>query len=315
MPMAIAAVAAPIVGGIIGQIASEGDRRKAEAAMQEAIQIIDSVGAPPDLSREIIMQKLQQVGVMTPELEQAIDVGISQVSQIQEDPAVRESQMEALQAMSQLGKTGMGAEDRAALNQIRAEVQRDSEAKRQQVIQQAQMRGQSGSGAELMSQLLGNQASADRASAEGDRIAAEAAAARRNALTQMSSQAGQLRSQDFGVNQAKASAADEFKKFDTANAVSRQSRNVGAKNTAQERNLGEQQRIADTNTQMANAEKLRQAEAQRNYWNDQLNLAKSRSGARSGQQTFYADQADKTAKMYAGMGNAAGQGIAGAGAK
>jgi hypothetical protein len=309
MPMmAVAAVAAPIIGGVIGNIASAGDRKKAEAAMREAVQIIDSVGAPPDLSREIIYQKLQQVGVMTPELEQAIDVGISKVEQIQEDPTAREAQVQALQAMSQLGKTGIGAEDRAALNQIRSEVQRDAEAKRQQIIQQAQMRGQAGAGAELAAQLLGAQAAADRSSAEGDRIAAQAADARRNALQQLASQSHQLRDQDFNVAQAKAKAADAFRQFDVQNQMGVQQRNVSSKNQAQQRNLEEAQRISDANTQQANQEKLRQAEAQRQYWADQLDLAKSRSGARSGMQNYYTGEADRTARMWQGIGYAAGQG-------
>jgi hypothetical protein len=311
--LAIASVAAPIIGGVIGQMASAGDRAAAEKAMQEAQAIIDSVGAPPDLSRQIILDKFEQAGVLTPQLEQAVSIGTSKVSEMQVDPATRQAQMEALQTMQQMGRTGLGAEDRAALAQIRDQVQRDAEAKRQQIVQQMQARGQGGAGAELAASLAASQEGSQRASEEGLRVGAQAQARALQALAQAGTLGGNIRGQDIGLENLKSSAADEFQKFDVQNAINRQQRNVGSQNQAQQFNIGRQQQVSDANIAAANAEKARQQEARRQYWQDQLNYAQARAGARTGAQNFYTNRAANTASSWAGMGTAAGQGLGAAG--
>lgn len=307
--IAAAAVAAPIIGGIIGQVASAGDKKKAEAAMKEAISIIDSVGAPPDLSREIIREKFQQAGVLTPEVEQAIDVGISKVSQIQEDAGLRQAQMGALQTLSQVGVTGLRPEDRAALNQVRAEVQRDAEAKRQQIIQNMQARGQAGGGAELAASLLSSQGATETAAEQSDRLAAQASQNALAAIQQAGNLGGSIRSQDFNVAQAKAQAADAFRQFDVQNQIAQQQRNIASKNQAQQFNLTNLQDITNKNVDQINQERLRQAQAKQDYFQDQLNLAQARSNARNAQQNFYTNRAQSTAQAFSSMGSGAGQGL------
>lgn len=305
---AVASVAAPIVGGIIGNIASAGDRAKAKAAAEEAMSIIDSIGAPPDLSREILLEKFQQVGILTPKLESEINLGISQVSQVTEDPKLKDAQMQALQILQQRGSTGLGPEDRAALNQIRQEVSRDVQGKQQQILQNMQARGMGGSGAELAAQLSASQEGAERASAESDRQAATASERALQAITQAGQLGGQVRGQDFDVNKTKAAAQDEVARFNVANAVARQTRNIGSENQASAANLSEAQRVRDANTAQANAEKQRQVEAQRQQWLDSLAGAQARSGARSGLQNLYSQQAAQTQQGYSQMGQGAGAG-------
>lgn len=310
LPLIIGA-AAPIIGSALGNLFGAGDREEAERLMNEAMQEIDRVGAPPDLSKEILLEKFTQAGLYTPELESAIDAGVSKVAQIQEDPELRKSQMGALDILQQRGKGGLTPEDRAALNQVRGEVQRDSEAKRQQIMQNMQARGLGGSGAELIAQLQGAQAGTDRASEEGDRLAAMSSQNALQALMQGSNLAGSVRGQDFDVNQARAAAEDEINRFNVQNAIARQSRNVGSQNQAQMQNLSEKQRIADANNQMANAERYRQAEAQRQQWLDKMSQAQAKAGAKQSQASNLQGQAAQTAQM----GQSIGAGIgAGAGA-
>ena len=121
MPAALAAgaIAAPIVGGIIGMVEGQKNRDAAQRAMAAALDEINKVGAPPDLSKAMIIEKLQSAGVYTPAMEQHIDVGVSQLSQVQEDPALRQAQTLALSKMAQRSAQGMSPEERAALNQMR----------------------------------------------------------------------------------------------------------------------------------------------------------------------------------------------------
>lgn len=303
---AIGAIAGPLIGGVLGNIASGGDRDKANAAAQEAIKIIMETGAPPDQSKAILLDKFRQVGVLTPDIEKQIDVGFSQVSQIKEDPSLRNAQMEALTTLRDRSRTGLGPQDRAALNQIRSEVQRDQEAKRQQIIQAAQARGQAGGGAELLSQLVGSQGAANLASSQGDQVAAQASARALEALKASGQLGGQIRGQDFDVNKTRADAADQLKRFDLTNQVGLQQRNVANANAAKEFNLRGQQTAADRNTAMGNEELYRQSDAKRDYWNDQMKRAGMLSGAKSAEADLHNANAGRTAQMWQGIGSGAG---------
>ena len=124
---AIAAVAAPIVGGIVGNIMSQGDKASAKKAMKQAVAELESIGYPPDTSKELILQEFERQGVYTPELEQDLSdtLAESAVANIEEDQSLRDIQKSALAQLGQRAKTGLSAEDRAALNVARGEVQRD----------------------------------------------------------------------------------------------------------------------------------------------------------------------------------------------
>jgi hypothetical protein len=305
--MAIGEALGGIVGGILGGNAAKMDRAHQKDAMKAALKYYTDIGYPPDYSKALVLQELQRQGVYTPELEQEVNVAESEMGKIQEDTGLRDVQKSVLAQLGQLGKVGLGAEDRASLNQVRQGIQRDAEAKRQQVMQQMASRGMGGSGAELMSQLSAGQAAAEQASQQSDQIMAQAAAARRGALQQHADLASGVRSQDFGVNQAKATAIDERNRFLAQNTIARQRQNVGALNTAQQANLAEQQRIADANAAMQNAEKQRQATAQQQTYNDKLKWA---AGA-SGQQQNLADYHGETAAAKAQAQKDIGSGIGG----
>lgn len=304
-----AAVAAPVIGGLLGNVLSSGDRQEARDALRRGMEELDAIGLPPDLSKRIVYEQFQQAGILTPELEQDIDLEASKVSLIEEDPALREAQMDALRGIQERSKIGLSPEDRLALNQIRSEVGRETEAKRQQILQNFAARGQGGSGAELIAALQANQAGAEQASQAGDRIGAMASQNALQALSSAGQLGGSIRQQDFGVAQAKAGAEDAFSlaQFNAAN--QRQARNVGAMNQAEQYNLGQAQRTADINTQMENQERLRMEEAKRDYWQDRM----ARANAYSGQADKWAgakeSDANRTAGMWSNIGSAVGTGI------
>lgn len=309
---AAATVAAPIVGGIVGNIMSKGSRDAQKKAMKEAYATLAAIGFPPDLSKEIIMQKFQQVGIMTPDLEEDLSSSMpeSELAKIKEDEGLKSTQLQALGRMGQLSKTGLGAEDRAALNQIRAQVQRDAEAKRQQVASQMAAQGMGRSGASLVGQLMAGQEAQNLASQQSDQVAAQAQARALQALMSQSQMSGQLQQQGLNVQETAGRALDERNRFLQENSIARQRANVGALNAAQAANLAEQQRAADANTQLANAEKLRQSAEQGQYYDRKLGYGQALSNAKLGQASNYANQAANTAGMFAGIGQSLGQGAA-----
>lgn len=302
-------IAAPIVGGLVGGIMGNKSRKQQMAMMQQAYNELSKVGVPPDLSKELILQQFQSQGVLTPELEQDIHLAGSEVANIQEAPELRQAQMEALSTLGQVSRGGLRAEDRAAFNELQRQVQQNERAKQEQIMQQMQAQGMGGSGAQLLAQLQSSQGSTDQASANADRLAATASQNALNALAQKAQQAGNIRSQDFGVNQARAQAIDERNRFLFQNSASQQRANIQAKNAAQQANLANIQRLSEMNVGQANQELQRQNQAKQDYWNNQLRLAQSKAQALTGQAQAYGQEAERKGQMYSGIGNAVGQGF------
>lgn len=310
-PVTLAAIGfgAQALGGIFGNIFSGADREAAEKLAQEALQEILALGAPPDLAREIFYQKFQQAGLYTPELEQAIEVGVSKVSEIQEDPALREAQINALSELERRGQTGLTAEDRVNYNQLRNKAVADKEAARQSIVQNMNARGVGGSGVELAAQLASSQGGVNDESAYADRVAADASARALQSIRDAASLGGDIRQQDFNVNNTRAAAEDAFRQFDVQNQIARQQRNVAERNRATQYNLSEKQRISDMNTNLYNSELLRQRNAEADNWNMKTNLAKLRADAKTNQANIKMGQASQTASTWGGVGAGIGQGI------
>jgi hypothetical protein len=308
--MAIGSVAAPIVGGLVGNLMGAGDRKNQRRMMADALNQLNSLGVPPDLSREILFKEFERAGIYTPQLEEDVKLAESEVAKIKEDPALRQQQVKALQQMQQRGQVGLSAEDRAALNQVRGEVQRDSEAKRQQIMQSMQARGMGGSGAELMAALQSAQGASDQAASGSDALMAQAQQRALQAISESGRMSGDIRQQDFGVESTRASAKDQLEQMRAQNSIARQRANVDRLNQGQMTNLSEQQRIQDQNTAMRNAELLRMRNAEGEFFDRKANLATNKANAMQGQAGFYGQQAQQSQNMGASIGT--GLGTAGA---
>jgi hypothetical protein len=306
------AAGAQILGGVIGNMASSGDRERAQDAYQRALAEIESIGAPPDLAKEIFLKNFQQVGVLTPEIEEAVSLDAPKVSQIKEAPELRKAQMTALQALGQRATTGRSAEDRAALAQLQLQQARDTEAKRQQILQSYQQRGMGGAGGELAAQLQAASAGSAQAGEQGVQLAAQAQRAALEAAREYGALGGQIRGQEFDIARTKAGAEDQAAVARFNEAVARQQRNVGARNQAQQYNLSTQQRIAEQNIAQSNAELQRQRNAQAQQYQLGLQRAQARAGAQQGMGGQYQQQAQQTAGMWSGIGSGAGRMLAAA---
>lgn len=310
MMMAAGAAGSAVIGGIAGSLMGKSDKKKQAGAIAAAYKELQAIGYPPDLSREIIFKQFQSAGILTPELEQEIEVGASAVGAITEDSSLRDAQKQALSMMQNRAQVGLSAEDRSALNQVRQQVQTDVQAKNAQILQQMSARGQGGSGAELVAQLQNSQSGADRASSASDELMAQAQQRALQALSQSGSMASNLRGQDFDVANTKAQALDERNRFLAQNSIARQSSNINRLNEAQQQNLANKQRIGDANIGQGNQELLRQSNEKGTQWDRNLGYAQSRSNALLSQASMYGQNAAAKSKMGSDLGSAAGQGIA-----
>lgn len=310
MPMmAAAVVAAPIVAGVVGNIMGSSDRKKAQAAMKAALKELEAVGMPPDLSHELLMKEFESQGILTPELEEDLGMAQTEFAAIQENPELKNTQLAALNKFKQQSETGMGAEERAAFNQIQQAVRQDQRAKQEQILADAQRRGQAGGGNQLIAQLQSSQSGADSAAMQGNELASLIAQRVRQGAQDMNSAATNMRNQDYTVASDKAQAIDARNQYLHQNSTARQMRNVAAKNDAQAANLTNAQRLSEMNANLANQELLRQNAAKGEYYDRKLGYASAKANARNGQAANYQAQAQATQDMYSGIGAGVGQGI------
>lgn len=311
-PVVVGAVmaASAIAGGVAGAIERSNASDEAKALMQARLDELNAVGQPPDTSIALVLQEFKQQGIITPELEKEILQETSKVAQLKEDPGVRDAQVKALQFLQNRSETGLGPEERSAFNLLRKEVAKDTEGKRQQILQNMAAKGMSGSGAELAAQLSASQAGDEAAAAAGDRIAASAAQNALQAMAQVGQLGGQIRGQDFDVARTKAGAEDEMNRFNTQAQIARQTRNIAAQNEAQARNLQEKQRMSDMNVQQANQEAARQMAAKESVWRNKLALAGAKGDVYSSQANQRLKEGEANAAGWQQMGQGVAQGAA-----
>lgn len=308
---AAGAAAAPIVGGIVGHVLSQGDRAAAKKAMKQAMKELEAVGYPPDLSAQIIYQQFEQVGALTPELEEDIALAQSEYNNIKEDQNLRNTQLDALNKFKQQSTGGLAGDERAAMNEILNKQRQEQQAAQANILNDQARRGMGGSGAGLVAQLQATQSAAGNAANQGMDLMSLLAQRVRQGTQDMAGTAQNVRSQDYQLSSDKASALDARNQYLHQNSQARQSRNVDSLNRAQAANLQTAQEVANANTQQYNAEKLRQNQAQQKYYDSKLGYAQAKANARLGQAGNYQNQAQQESNMYSGIGNGVGQGIAG----
>lgn len=178
--------------------------------MRDNIAKLEAIGIPTIEAQKIALTNPELVEPLVAE-----QMGASQMEDVQMDPRLQAAQRAALDEMTGLGQTGLGAEDKAAFNQLRRQAAGAAEAQQASTLQEMASRGMLDSGANLAAQLQAGQSQADRMSQEGDRLAASAAEARRAALGQQANMASQMSAADIGLKTGKASAADTIAQFNT----------------------------------------------------------------------------------------------------
>jgi hypothetical protein len=283
--------------------------------MKQRLSELEKAGMPPETALPLILQEFKQQGVITPDLEQQINIEASKVGQIQEDPKLRQAAMQGLQLLQERSDRGFGAEEEAAFAEARQGTAKEAQGRLQSIIQQAQARGMGGSGAELAAQLSTAQAGDESLANQGLQIAAERAKAQREALTRAFAGATQMRGQDFDIARTKAQAEDELSRFRVSTEADRQSRNVAAQRRAEELNLAEKQRMTDLNVRQANEEQARQNAARQSDWLAKMKLAEAKGGIYREQAGQRIEEGSAAAKGWTDMGQGLGGAITGAGAR
>lgn len=230
-------------------------------------------------------------------------LGKSELGEIATDSRLRESQGEALDQMDELSKSGLGDEDRAALNQLRRGVSADAQARQSSILDSMAQRGAMDSGSSLAAQLAGSQQATQRAAEGADRLAAQAGANRRNAIAQKAQMGSQLRSQDHGEKSQAAQARDEIAKF---NAMNRQN--------VMQQNLANRQNIANMGTSTRNQEQMHNKSLGQQQFQNEMSKQGAMANAYTGAANMNMQQAGMMGKEKSGLSKALGGAGSGAAA-
>lgn len=311
--LAVAAVAAPVIGGIVGNMMGAKDRQAAMDAINRAYGEYAHLDIPDTEKMKLALQNPEVQGIMQPYLEQAQQMGPTAYEDINIDPRLKQAQMNALDTLSKMGETGLTSADMAALNQSRRAVAGDAQSRQKAIMQSMQERGAGGSGVELAAQLAAAQGQADRGSQEADRLAQMAQERMLQAVAQAGTLGGNIRGQDFSEAERLAQAKDQIAQFNTQQSAAVQSRNIAAQNAAQAQNLAEKQRIADTAVNNANQQQQYNKQLLQQNFQNQMNLAAGRAGALGGQAQMLQGNANAAGQMWSGIGSGVGQGLLGVG--
>jgi len=300
-----------IIGGIIGDIAGQGDRDQAKQNMEASVNDISNINVPDVESQKIALQKLVSAGQLTPELLQTIQQGSSQLNNISLDPRLKSAQMGALQSLQNIGTSGLSAADQLALQQTRDQSNRDNQMRNAAVLQNMQQRGQGGSGAELAAQLANAQSATQNQSNAGLQTAAMARQQALQAIMNAGQLGGQIGSQEFGQQAQVANAQDLINRFNAQNAQQVAQQNTGAQNQAQMYNLNNAQSLANQNTGLGNQQELHNKELIQQNFANQMNKGQVLSNKQQGLAGYLTGQAQNQAQMGSSIGQGIDTGVAG----
>lgn len=281
--------------------AGKSEMKQANRLMRDNIARLEAIGIPTIEAQRIALEAPELVGVL-----EAEQLGPSRFEEVEMDPRLQAAQMAALEDVSGIAKTGLGAQDRLALEEIKRQAAGQAQAQKATALQQMQERGLGDSGASLIAQLGAGQAAADTAAMQGMRQAAQAQQARMAALGQQGSMAAQMQGQGLQLAGQKASAADAIAQF---NAQNRQ--NVSSQN------LANRQRIAEAGAATRNQQQMYNQGLIQQRFQNEMARATGVTGAQTNLANMYAQQgaasaqgqATQNAAILGGVTGLAGAGI------
>lgn len=309
LPLMAAAVAAPIIGGLIGQSQAAGAAKQSEDAAKRAAGAFEGISLPDIEKMKLALEEYAITGEYNPLVEQALQLGPSALEQVSVDPRLRQNQMQALQAVADKSQTGLSQADLAAFELARRNSGSAEQSRQQQILQNLAQRGQAGGGAEIAMRAISSQEAADRQALQDLEMAGRQEQARMAALQSLSQMSGNLRNQDYGEEANLAAARDAMSKFNTMNTQDVNQRNITSRNQAQQQNLANQQRVAESNVNLANQQQQFNKGLLQQQFQNQIQRA---GGVASGQQNLsnmYGNQAANTQAGYSNIGNAVGTGL------
>lgn len=300
--------AGAIGGGLVGNAKANADREAAKNAYEQSVRDLEAVGIPSVEAQRITLEQYQSQGKLTPELEEAIKLGDSNMGGIQTDGTSKEAQLRALSKLGEIGDSnGLTAGDRATMEGVQGDIDAADRGHREAAMSKMRARGQLGSGLELLAGLSGGQQSTTARHMAGLQAAGSAQQRALDAIIKGGEMGGNMRDQDFNEKAKAAAAQDEIAKWNASNSQDVRTRNSNRGNSAQEYNLTNAQNLSNANVDTRNKTETYNKGLLQQQYQSQLDVAKAKANARAGQASNLTDSANKTADSWAGIGSGIGK--------
>jgi hypothetical protein len=229
---------------------------------------------------------------------------------------------------------GMTMRDQANLSRIQNEAATADRGRRDAIKQNMAARGMGGSGMDLLAQLQSSQAATDRTAQQGLDVAGMAQDRALESIMQSGRLSGDVRGQDFGEQAQRAEARDAINTFNARNRNAMNQFNVGQVNNMAQTNAGKQlqtdmynrdtrldqnkyntsqaydaqkaswgarQDTANANTGVSNQQSQYNAQLPQQNFQNQLDVAKGKSGAYAQGTSYYGNQAGRKRDQWGNL--------------
>jgi hypothetical protein len=220
--------------------AGKSEMGQSNDIMKANIARLEAIGIPTIEAQKIALQSPELVGLL-----EAEQLGPSALEGMQEDPRLAGSKMSALEGITGIANQGYDAESRALEEASLRKAANLGMATMASGEQRLASEGRLDSGSRLLNMQAAAQGAADTQSQAGLQMAANASAARRDALAQQANMASSMSAQDLGMQEKRMSAQDAISQFNSQN-----KQNVNAQN------LGARQNIANQKTANVNQQEI-----------------------------------------------------------
>ena len=278
------------VGGIIsgaGKLFGGGgggkQRSLAEQMQAEQFNYIRDVRVPALEELQIKPSDItyyQVTGKFTPALYEAVKMDKTLLEDLEYNPDIVKDQMAGVEAKkARIAEGGLSIEDRARMNEVLREADRQNRAQQESITAGLRERGAAGGAAEAMARLQGQARAADTSADQAFKTAALAATSKLQEEDKLQDLLGRMAAQDIGVKGTRAQAEAERQKMNTSLLNQQALTNTQLKNLAQMQNLQEQQRVGEANVALANQRMLANKEAIQQDLANRMNKGQLMSGA------------------------------------
>lgn len=248
-----------------------------EQALQSP-KYADPLQAPKFDTSRLSPEDLKSVGKYIPEVAPYIAQAAPElIKQSQDALAARDVQRKALQKYMTMGETGDDAISAQASAMAAQQAGMDARSRSQAVLQDAQRRGQLGSGMQLAAQLQGNAYASNQEAMARMQAASDAQRRRLEALASGASLGGQIYNQDISLASRNADIINDFNRQMAQGRQNYEMQRAASLNDAQRFNLQMQQELANRNVAARN-------EAQRQNLGRSDDLTRYQSQFAQGQQ-------------------------------
>jgi hypothetical protein len=298
------------VGRLVSGDPGKGERRQAAQIKQEAF----------DYARDIRLPTLEELGIknsdieyyevtgkFTPELFEAALLDKTLLEDIERDPQLVRDQLKIIETKKRrIEEGGLTAQERAEMDQILRETERQNRAQQETIGARLRERGAAGGPVEAIMRLRGQAQAADTASEQAFKTAALGATSRLQEEATLSDMLTRMSKEDFATKEARARAQAERERLNVGLRNQANIANVQARNLAQQQALANQQRIAEQNVALRNMAMQQNIAARQQALENQMIKSKLLSAAAGTQAAALEQEAARKAAAQSAKWGAIG---------